>query len=156
MPKQRSAILSSSLGGTVPHPKGPPASQGSRGLRQGRTWCGQHRADRLRPPGSPHPNGSSGRQHSRGSRPVKVRRPPPANRPQTTTRAGRPEKMFFSSPPSERSSTPSRGQLNNDPSAGSPTETLLRLLLPLNAQVWESSQTALSAEADRGPVQIPH
>ena len=29
---------------------------------------------------------------------------------------------------------------NNDPSAGSPTETLLRLLLPLNAQVWESFQ----------------
>jgi hypothetical protein len=28
----------------------------------------------------------------------------------------------------------------NDPSAGSPTETLLRLLLPLNAQVWESFQ----------------
>jgi hypothetical protein len=24
----------------------------------------------------------------------------------------------------------------NDPSAGSPTETLLRLLLPLNDQVW--------------------
>ena len=31
----------------------------------------------------------------------------------------------------------------NDPSAGSPTETLLRLLLPLNAQVWESSRTKL-------------
>ncbi len=28
----------------------------------------------------------------------------------------------------------------NDPSAGSPTETLLRLLLPLNGQVWLSSQ----------------
>lgn len=28
----------------------------------------------------------------------------------------------------------------NDPSAGSPTETLLRLLLPLNDQVWSSSQ----------------
>ena len=28
---------------------------------------------------------------------------------------------------------------NNDPSAGSPTETLLRLLLPLNAQVCISS-----------------
>ena len=28
----------------------------------------------------------------------------------------------------------------NDPSAGSPTETLLRLLLPLNDQVWESFQ----------------
>ena len=26
----------------------------------------------------------------------------------------------------------------NDPSAGSPTETLLRLLLPLNDQVWAS------------------
>src|ERR1700753_2398953 len=29
----------------------------------------------------------------------------------------------------------------NDPSAGSPTETLLRLLLPLNVQVWASFQT---------------
>jgi hypothetical protein len=27
-------------------------------------------------------------------------------------------------------------QLCNDPSAGSPTETLLRLLLPLNDRVW--------------------
>ena len=33
-----------------------------------------------------------------------------------------------------------RKELGNDPSAGSPTETLLRLLLPLNAQVWESSR----------------
>ena len=32
---------------------------------------------------------------------------------------------------------------SNDPSAGSPTETLLRLLLPLNAQVWESFRTTL-------------
>ena len=31
---------------------------------------------------------------------------------------------------------------NNDPSAGSPTETLLRLLLPLNDQVWSSSKYA--------------
>ena len=30
--------------------------------------------------------------------------------------------------------------INNDPSAGSPTETLLRLLLPLNNQVWPTSQ----------------
>lgn len=29
-------------------------------------------------------------------------------------------------------------QVGNDPSAGSPTETLLRLLLPLNDQVWSS------------------
>ena len=31
--------------------------------------------------------------------------------------------------------------IGNDPSAGSPTETLLRLLLPLNVQVWASFQT---------------
>ena len=28
----------------------------------------------------------------------------------------------------------------NDPSAGSPTETLLRLLLPLNDKVWTASR----------------
>ena len=32
----------------------------------------------------------------------------------------------------------------NDPSAGSPTETLLRLLLPLNASVWSSSRSPVS------------
>ncbi len=36
-------------------------------------------------------------------------------------------------------------QIANDPTAGSPTVTLLRLLLPLNAQVWESSRAALEA-----------
>ena len=44
----------------------------------------------------------------------------------------------------------------NDPTAGSPTVTLLRLLLPLNAQVWESSRTTQSARTNWGPVQIPH
>ena len=33
---------------------------------------------------------------------------------------------------------------DNDPSAGSPTETLLRLLLPLNASVWTSSRKTVS------------
>jgi len=33
---------------------------------------------------------------------------------------------------------------------------LLRLLLPLNAQVWESSRATLEALTTRGPVQIPH
>ncbi len=38
----------------------------------------------------------------------------------------------------------------NDPSAGSPTETLLRLLLPLNDQVQQSSQhTGSRAEPSR-------
>ncbi len=44
----------------------------------------------------------------------------------------------------------------NDPTSGSPTVTLLRLLLPLNAQVWGSSRTTQSARTDRGPVQMPH
>ena len=38
-----------------------------------------------------------------------------------------------------------RKKLANDPTAGSPTVTLLRLLLPLNAQVWESSRATLEA-----------
>jgi len=38
---------------------------------------------------------------------------------------------------------------------------LLRLLLPLNAQVWKSSRASAGSEtrkrpASRGPVQMPH
>ena len=33
----------------------------------------------------------------------------------------------------------------NDPSAGSPTETLLRLLLPIESQVWPSSRRPVTA-----------
>ena len=40
------------------------------------------------------------------------------------------------------------GKSGNDPSAGSPTDTLLRLLLPLNNQVWRSS---VSLKALRPP-----
>ena len=36
----------------------------------------------------------------------------------------------------------------NDPSAGSPTETLLRLHLPLNANVWTISHSYVSNEGD--------
>ena len=35
----------------------------------------------------------------------------------------------------QASNSPPTKEFNNDPSAGSPTETLLRLLLPLNDQV---------------------
>ena len=34
---------------------------------------------------------------------------------------------------------------SNDPSAGSPTETLLRLLLPLNDQVWTSFRLVMAS-----------
>ena len=41
-----------------------------------------------------------------------------------------------------------RGHVN-DPSAGSPTETLLRLLLPLNDQVWTSFRQLEATKAAR-------
>ncbi|KAG6466660.1 hypothetical protein ZIOFF_075507 [Zingiber officinale] len=41
--------------------------------------------------------------------------------------------------------------LNNDPSAGSPTETLLRLLLPLNDKVQWTSQDVASGEPPTSP-----
>lgn len=45
----------------------------------------------------------------------------------------------------------------NDPSAGSPTETLLRLLLPLNDQVWSSfQQTGATERPRRTSVRRPH
>jgi hypothetical protein len=40
-------------------------------------------------------------------------------------------------------------RFDNDPSAGSPTETLLRLLLPLDEQVWSSSQRTYPRVAPR-------
>ena len=47
---------------------------------------------------------------------------------------------------------PRRRRIGNDPSAGSPTETLLRLLLPLNDPVWSSSRhTSSSTERARLP-----
>ena len=41
----------------------------------------------------------------------------------------------------------------NDPTAGSPTVTLLRFILPLNAQVWESSRATQLAPTNKASVQ---
>jgi hypothetical protein len=46
--------------------------------------------------------------------------------------------------------------LCNDPSAGSPTETLLRLLLPLNDQVWTTFRPWASVATLPRPVRKPH
>ena len=48
--------------------------------------------------------------------------------------------------------------LGNDPSAGSPTETLLRLLLPLNDQVRSSFRSGVRPPraANPGPIGGPH
>ena len=44
-----------------------------------------------------------------------------------------------------------RSGLNNDPSAGSPTETLLRLLLPLNDKVQWTSRDVTGGEPPPSP-----
>ena len=44
----------------------------------------------------------------------------------------------------------------NDPSAGSPTETLLRLLLPLNDQVWITFQIQAAVASCLVPIRKPH
>src|SRR6202030_4126112 len=46
--------------------------------------------------------------------------------------------------------------LSNDPSAGSPTETLLRLLLPLNDQVWITFQFLAAVASCQNPIRKPH
>jgi hypothetical protein len=46
--------------------------------------------------------------------------------------------------------------LGNDPSAGSPTETLLRLLLPLNDQVWITSRLGVGVATLPKAVREPH
>ena len=40
--------------------------------------------------------------------------------------------------------------IGNDPSAGSPTETLLRLLLPLNDQIWKTFRQSATAVTSFG------
>ena len=44
----------------------------------------------------------------------------------------------------------------NDPSAGSPTETLLRLLLPLNGKVWVTSPANRLANQPTRRIREPH
>ena len=44
----------------------------------------------------------------------------------------------------------------NDPSAGSPTETLLRLLLPLNDQVWTTFRLEPGVATQPKSVRKPH
>ena len=48
------------------------------------------------------------------------------------------------------------GWCDNDPSAGSPTETLLRLHLPLNGEVKKSSHQLAHNEASESTVPIFH
>ncbi len=69
---------------------------------------------------------------------------PPADEPAALGDGGS-QKSESASPRGVELPTTESPGIDNDPSAGSPTETLLRLLLPLNAQVWESSRTATEA-----------
>ena len=62
-----------------------------------------------------------------------------------------PAKLLRSPPPGHTAATNDCFDYENfnDPSAGSPTETLLRLLLPLNDQVRLSFQLAATTVASR-------
>jgi hypothetical protein len=51
---------------------------------------------------------------------------------------------------------PGGRELGNDPSAGSPTETLLRLLLPLNDQVWITFRPWVGVATLPRAVRKPH
>lgn len=80
--------------------------------------------------------------------------------PRVQARAGRQRQS--SQRPSDEKATHGNPSLwitnsGNDPSAGSPTETLLRLLLPLNDQVWSSFQhTGATERPHRVSVRRPH
>ena len=57
---------------------------------------------------------------------------------------------------SQRVSGCAEARSSNDPSAGSPTETLLRLLLPLNDRVWITFRPWVVVADLPGPVRKPH
>ena len=90
--------------------------------------------------GAPHPHtGHRRAQDQRTGRQCRTRRGRDrrraiSQRTRTISRPGTRETHFSIHP------ALGRANLNNDPSAGSPTETLLRLLLPLDAQVWLTFQ----------------
>ena len=79
-------------------------------------------------------------------------------RPQPTPGAGggtqRPSRRTTGGPYSKEQEPVRTGfgmDTGNDPSAGSPTETLLRLLLPLNNKVWTASRSVASGEPNASP-----
>ena len=80
------------------------------------------------------------RRHRPVSGPRQARRGPRSERGEGGRAEARPTRPRRRGIRPLRSSSPKRRSSGNDPSAGSPTETLLRLLLPLNAQVRKSSR----------------
>ena len=93
------------------------------------------------------PHLSAGRQ----GQPTGARRPRRDALPSTVRGRRAKDASRERSAPEPRRVSHSAGKgraIANDPTAGSPTVTLLRLLLPLNAQVWESSRTTQSARTN--------
>ena len=130
-------------------------------------------ADDRRPPKAaddcPHTwggaEGGTARRHAtRGARPPERRERsharPHAHAPPTRTssgedaregaRGGRPQRGTAGGPKA-KVRTGFGMDTGNDPSAGSPTETLLRLLLPLNNKVWTASRSVASGEPNASP-----
>lgn len=144
---QRSAPLAGE--GRAGRERGTPAGHGAACGAPGREGAREDGQSPARPPRGP--DGGTDTGPTDGTRPTHVPLGPrkPANREarHRPTHATRPRTR--DAPPGERKEEagPSgRKPLSvNDPSAGSPTETLLRLLLPLDSQVRPSSQRSARA-----------
>ena len=143
-------------------------------LNRRREWCGRGGTSPSAPAGAPSPLGRPRRTRRRRPRREQVpRRWDCATTTTTTTRrrrrrgreraGARARGARDSFPGADRAEATFRlrirsagfesegalSGLGNDPSAGSPTETLLRLLLPLNDQVWSSSRRTGTGVAPR-------
>ena len=99
------------------------------------------RVDKTAPPHDVEPRRQTRRDRFKKNQPRQAQPPDPARVTPRPRRAGcasskrRPTRTI--------GTIPKRCEWNdtvNDPSAGSPTETLLRLLLPLNDKVWTTSR----------------
>lgn len=108
------------------------------------SWARRDRAHSLRTTADPGP------RRARASR-ASGRAPAPPARPLLLplSNLSRPAGRHRAGPPAprggEKARPPAASRSGNDPSAGSPTETLLRLLLPLDSQVRPSSQRSARA-----------
>lgn len=149
-----------------PGPDGAPAAREQRGGIRGRL-CEPRTKDPGgpgecgRPPGTTTTSAGSGPSPRGGFAPPADGPERGAGRPTVRPSLGGTERTGRPRPGGTRRSDERYPKHSNDPTAGSPTVTLLRLLLPLNAQVWKSSRASGGGRprkrpAPRGPVQMPH
>ena len=165
-------VWSATCGGGRPSSRGrPPAAPPGRrrpGWRLGGVGAGGPRRGGARPAGSRTTPRRDAREGGAPAPPGGVLAAPGGPHPRARARVRAPP-AGSSRPPAARRGAPRRGSevwgavrvvsepgLGNDPSAGSPTETLLRLFLHLNDPVWITSQPGVVVADLPGPVREPH